>query len=95
LSSSGDEDDLQYGVTEDYGDLAVQDVTQVHPESCSADLESRLFETRTPITTPITSPVSSPRKLLPRFLSPATSVEEDLLADVGDIGGTMLGNIPI
>ncbi|KAL7442893.1 hypothetical protein ACHAXM_008517 [Skeletonema potamos] len=95
LSSSGDEDDLQYGVTEDYGDLAVQDVTQVHPESCSADLESRLFETRTPITTPITSPVSSPRKLLPRFLSPATSVEEDLLADVDDIGGTMLGNIPI
>jgi hypothetical protein len=84
LSSSGDEDDLHYGMTEDYGDLAnhfstEQDVTQVHPESCLAvinsgsDLEARSFETVTPITTPITSPVSSPRTLLPAVLSPATS----------------------
>jgi len=43
----------------------------------------------------MTSPVSSPRNLLPAALSPATSVEEDLLADIDDVGGTTLDSIPI
>lgn len=39
LSLSGDEEDLKYGITEDYDDLVVggfaqQDIAYVHPESC-------------------------------------------------------------
>jgi hypothetical protein len=88
LSSSGEDDDLQYGMTEDYGDLANhfstgQDMTQVTVAN-SSDLGARSFETGTPITTPIPSPVSSPGKLLPGILSPASSVEEDLLAGCAD-----------
>ena len=103
LSSSGEEDDIQYTMTEDYSHLAHHisngpDITQVHPESCLAVIAdssfgARSFETGTPITTPITSPVSSPRKLLPCILSPETSVEEELLAGVDH--GTTLDSIPM
>eukprot|EP00984_Skeletonema_dohrnii_P007259 scaffold2632_cov136-Skeletonema_dohrnii-CCMP3373.AAC.4 len=103
LSSSGEEDDIQYAMTEDYSHLAHHtsngpDITQVHPEACLAviadsSFEARSFETGTPITTPITSPVSSPRKLLPCIMSPETSVEEDLLAGVDH--GTTLDSIPM
>lgn len=67
-SSSGDEEDqkygdLKYGITEDYGDLVgtcnEQDITQVHPGSCLAVIEScsdldeiGSFETGTPRTSP-------------------------------------------
>ncbi|KAK1741445.1 hypothetical protein QTG54_007923 [Skeletonema marinoi] len=58
LSSSGEEDDIQYAMTEDYSHLAHHisngpDITQVHPESCLAviadsSFEARSFETGTP-----------------------------------------------
>ena len=61
LSSSGDEEDLKYGVTEDYADLAGtftnQNITPVYPEeSCLAVINSSdnmddmgSFETGTPL----------------------------------------------
>jgi len=67
-SSSGDEEDLKfedikYGITEDYGDLIgtlnKQDITQVHPKSCLAVIEScsdldeiSSFDTGAPRTSP-------------------------------------------
>ena len=76
LSSSGEDDELPYTMTEDYSDLSHHlsngPDTTYHPESCLAVIASdssletrsygtRSFETETPVSTPITSPVSSPK----------------------------------
>lgn len=93
VSSSGDEDDIRYGITEDYGDLAVgafaqQDITPVHPESCLAviqsgsDLEARSFEIGTPRASPTNIPIHADF-ILHGILSPASSTAADLLDPAG------------
>ena len=96
LSSSGEEDDIKYGMTEDYSDCNITQTNQLHettlPKIASdPDLGARSFETGTPRSSPRNVPVPE-SSLLGGILSPATSVEEDLL---GDIDGTTLDTIPI
>ena len=68
LSSSGEEEELPYAMTEDYSDLAHHisnnpDIIQAHPESCLAVIDSDSsvwsYETGTPPTTPVLSPKMS------------------------------------
>lgn len=84
LSSSGDEEDLKYGITEDYGDLAATftypNLAPRHPESCLAVIDSldnmedaRSFETGTPKTSPRNATIVAD-SLLPD-ISPASSAE--------------------
>lgn len=96
LSSSGDEEDLKYGITEDYGDLAATftypNLAPRHPESCLAVIDSldniedaRSFETGTPKTSPRNATIVA-ESLLPGMISPASSAEvlepEALLSSV-------------
>ena len=82
LSSSGDEEDLKYGITEDYGDLAATftypNLAPRHPESCLAVIDSldnmedaRSFETGTPKTSPSNATIVA-ESLLPGMISPAS-----------------------
>lgn len=84
-SQSGDEEDLKYGITEDYGDLAATyiypNLAPRHPESCLAVIDSldnmedaRSFETGTPKTSPRNAPIVT-ESLLPGMISPASSAE--------------------
>ncbi len=96
LSSSGDEDDIKYGMTEDYSDYNITQNNQLHATTLPTiasdpDLGARSFETGTPRSSPRNVPVPE-SSLLGGILSPATSVEEDLL---GDVDGTTLDTIPI
>ena len=94
LSSSGEEDDIKYGMTEDYSDYNITQNNQLHEitlPTIAPDLGARSFETGTPRSSPRNVPVPE-SSLLGGILSPATSVEEDLL---GDIDGTTLDTIPI
>ena len=85
LSSSGDEEDLKYGITEDYGDLTATftypNLAPRHPESCLAVIDSldnmedaRSFETGTPKTSPRNATIVA-ESLLPGMISPASSAE--------------------
>ena len=94
LSSSGEEDDIKYGMTEDYSDYNITQNNQLHETTLptiASDLGARSFETGTPRSSPRNVPVPE-SSLLGGILSPATSVEEDLLSD---IDGTTLDTIPI